>query len=109
MRKRTGARYVPITISLLPAMVNDVEGELQRKQSRSMWIADAIRKKLDGDGWNLRDDGNAKQWLAAFKMAMDKFNVKIDAMFWQIIEQNVEQSHNQLMNVESEDASDTYA
>lgn len=48
-RRRTGTRYVPITISLKPAMVDDIEAELGPKQSRSQWIADAIKKKLDGD------------------------------------------------------------
>lgn len=90
-------------------MVNDVEGELGRKQSRSMWIADAIKKKLAGDGWNLRDDGNVKQWLHAFKSAMDRYDVKIQTYVWEIIEEMVEESHNQLMNVQAEEASDTYA
>ena len=79
---------MPITISMLPDMVNDVEGELARKQSRSKWIADAITKKLAGQGWNLVDDGDAVQWYVAFKSAMERLGVRIDAMFYQIIEQN---------------------
>lgn len=50
MRRRTGTRYVPITISLQPEMVNDIEAELSRKQSRSEWIASAIEAKLNGEG-----------------------------------------------------------
>lgn len=48
-RRRTGTRYVPITISLTPSLVNDIEAMLRPKQSRSQWIAGAIRKKLEGD------------------------------------------------------------
>ena len=49
MRRRTGERYVPTTISLKPSMVNDIEAELRPKQSRSQWIADAIATKLAGE------------------------------------------------------------
>lgn len=45
-RRRTGARYVPITISLKPSMIDDIEAKLSPKQSRSQWIADAIGDKL---------------------------------------------------------------
>lgn len=48
-RRRTGTRYVPITISLKPSMVDDIEATLGPKQSRSQWIADAIVKKMDDD------------------------------------------------------------
>ena len=48
-RRRTGTRYVPITISLKPSMVDDIEATLGPKQSRSQWIADAIAKKMDDD------------------------------------------------------------
>lgn len=48
-RRRTGARYVPITISLKPSMVDALEATLGPKQSRSQWIADAIDKKMNGD------------------------------------------------------------
>lgn len=48
-RRRTGTRYVPITISLKPSMVDDIEATLGPKQSRSQWIADAIEKKMDDD------------------------------------------------------------
>jgi metal-responsive CopG/Arc/MetJ family transcriptional regulator len=49
-RRRTGTRYVPITISLKPSMVDDIEAMLGPKQSRSQWVADAIAKKMDHDG-----------------------------------------------------------
>ena len=49
-RRRTGTRYVPITISLKPAMVDDIEAELSPKQSRSQYIAAAIDAKLHGGG-----------------------------------------------------------
>jgi hypothetical protein len=45
-RRRTGTRYVPITISLTPSMINDIEAKLNAKQSRSQWIASAIEVKL---------------------------------------------------------------
>ena len=48
-RRRTGTRYVPITISLKPSMVDDIEATLGPKQSRSQWVADAIAKKMDDD------------------------------------------------------------
>ena len=48
-RRRTGTRYVPITISLKPSMIDAVEVELGAKQSRSQWIADAIDHKLKQD------------------------------------------------------------
>tara|TARA_Y100001938_G_C8072082_1_gene423737 strand:+ start:347 stop:607 length:261 start_codon:yes stop_codon:yes gene_type:complete len=46
MRRRTGTRFVPITISLKPAVVDDIETELSPGQSRSKWIAEAIDAKL---------------------------------------------------------------
>jgi len=46
MRKRTGKKYVPITISLENQMINELEMELKPKESRSAWIADAISAKL---------------------------------------------------------------
>lgn len=48
-RRRTGDRYVPITISLKPSMIDALEATLGPKQSRSQWIADAIDKKMDDD------------------------------------------------------------
>jgi metal-responsive CopG/Arc/MetJ family transcriptional regulator len=45
-RRRTGTRYVPITISLKPSMVDEIEAKLSPKQSRSQWISDAITDKL---------------------------------------------------------------
>jgi metal-responsive CopG/Arc/MetJ family transcriptional regulator len=48
-RRRTGTRYVPITISLKPSMVDEIEAELSPKQSRSQFIAAAISAKLDGE------------------------------------------------------------
>lgn len=88
MRKRTGTRFVPMTISVKPEMINDIENELKPKESRSQWVADAISKKLDGEGWSLQRDGNAFNWFLAFRQAMDDHDVKIDTMFWTIIEQN---------------------
>ena len=48
-RRRTGTRYVPITISLKPSMIDAIEVQLGAKESRSQWIADAIQKKMDDD------------------------------------------------------------
>jgi hypothetical protein len=45
-RRRTGTRYVPITISLKPSMIDEIEAKLNAKQSRSEWIAGAIEVKL---------------------------------------------------------------
>jgi len=88
MRKRTGTRYVPMTISVKPGMINEIEAELDTKESRSEWVCDAISKKLDGEGWNLVNDGNAINWFLAFRQAMDDHGVRIDMMFWEIIERN---------------------
>jgi hypothetical protein len=48
-RRRTGTRYVPVTISLKPSMVDDIEAKLGPKQSRSAWIAKAIQNELKID------------------------------------------------------------
>lgn len=48
-RRRTGTAYVPITISITPSMKNDIEAKLKPKQSRSKWIADAIKVKLEAN------------------------------------------------------------
>ena len=45
-RRRTGTRYVPITISLKPSMIDEIEAKLDAMQSRSEWIAGAIEVKL---------------------------------------------------------------
>ena len=49
-RRRTGDRYVPITISLRPTVVDRIEAELGPRQSRSAWISKAILAQLDSDG-----------------------------------------------------------
>lgn len=54
-RRRTGERYVPITISLKPSMIDALESELNVKQSRSQWIAKAIQQRLDGNEIDLED------------------------------------------------------
>lgn len=65
-RRRTGTRYVPITISLTPSLVNDIEAMLRPKQSRSQWIAGAIRTKLEGDeAGTYVSDASSKQLLLA--------------------------------------------
>tara|TARA_Y100000356_G_C11258054_1_gene291501 strand:- start:2243 stop:2596 length:354 start_codon:yes stop_codon:yes gene_type:complete len=48
-RRRTGTRYVPISISLTPDTVNAIEAKLHPKESRSKWIANAIKVKLADD------------------------------------------------------------
>lgn len=88
-RRRTGARHVPITIALKPSLVDEIETELSPNQSRSAWVSAAIQAKLDGEGWSLQRDGNAMNWFRAFKQAMDDHGVKIDYMFWDMIESNV--------------------
>lgn len=52
-RRRTGARYVPITISLEPKLIDTIESKLGPKQSRSAWIAKAILNQLQNDGGDL--------------------------------------------------------
>lgn len=63
-RRRTGTRYVPITISLKPSMIDDIEAELSPKQSRSQFIANAIQSKLDGGGESIAEM-ETKRLLAA--------------------------------------------
>ena len=48
-RRRTGKSYVPISISLPASLIEEVEVELGPKDSRSKWIARAIRSKLDDE------------------------------------------------------------
>lgn len=48
-RRRTGKTYVPISISLPSSMIEEMEVELGPNDSRSKWIARAIRTKLDGE------------------------------------------------------------
>tara|TARA_Y100000401_G_scaffold67122_1_gene53701 strand:- start:199 stop:474 length:276 start_codon:yes stop_codon:yes gene_type:complete len=66
MRRRTGTRYVPITISLKPAVVDDIETELSPGQSRSKWIAEAIDAKLHGGGGVTIGDASDKMLCHAF-------------------------------------------
>lgn len=48
-RRRTGARFVPVTISLQPSMLDEIEAKLGPKQSRSAWIARCVRTALDDE------------------------------------------------------------
>lgn len=59
-RRRTGTRYVPITISLKPSMVDEIEAELSPTQSRSHFIASAIESKLDGSFERVEDIGSIR-------------------------------------------------
>jgi len=89
-RRRTGTRYVPITISLKPAMVDEIEATLGPKQSRSQWIADAITKKMNDEGaWEVVRDGSALQMFHAFKQKMSDCGVHIDLMMLEVIEKNI--------------------
>jgi len=46
-RRRTGKTYVPISISLPSSMIEEMEVELGPNDSRSKWVARAIRNQLD--------------------------------------------------------------
>ena len=89
-RRRTGARHVPITIALKPSMVNDIEAQLDAKESRSAWIAAAIAKELAGESeWNVYRDGTAMHMFNVFKAKMEKEGVRIDHMFYDMIASNI--------------------
>ena len=93
-RRRTGTRYVPITISLKPAMVDEIETKLDAKQSRSSWIAEVIAKELAGEyQFNTFRDGTAMHMFNLFKEKMRRENVKIDIMFLELIEKNITDAH----------------
>lgn len=64
-RRRTGTGYKPITISLLPSLIAEIETRLSRKESRSAWIASAIEEKL-GTGTTTTRDATDKQLMYAF-------------------------------------------
>jgi len=66
MRKRTGKKYVPITISLENQMINELEMELKPKESRSAWIADAIEDKLNGE--DSFDDASSSRMVSELFM-----------------------------------------
>lgn len=92
-RRRNGARYVPITISLLPSMVADIEQKLDAKASRSAWIAKAISKELSGEhSFNTARDGTAIQMFNLFKWKMEREGIHIDSIVYAMIESNIEQA-----------------
>lgn len=64
-RRRTGTGYKPITISLLPSLIAEIETRLSRQQSRSAWIAKAIEEKLNSNVLTMRDASD-KQLMYAF-------------------------------------------
>ena len=71
-RRRTGARYVPITISLKPSMVDNIEVELGAKQSRSQWIGKAIQAQLDDeDGARPLSDYSTSRLLHEVRLRTD--------------------------------------
>ena len=65
-RRRTGARYVPITISLKPSMVDDIEAVLSPKQSRSAFVAGAVAEKLNGGHGLTIKDATTTQIMHAY-------------------------------------------
>ena len=65
-RRRTGARFVPITISLKPSMVDDIEAMLSPKQSRSAFVAGAVAEKLNGGFGLAIKDAGTPQIMHAF-------------------------------------------
>ena len=88
-RRRVNSKYVPITISLKPSMVAEIEEQLSYKQSRSAWIANAIYNELDDGEWSVVRDGNAYQMFCAFKQKMLDEQVQLDAKLLEIIESTV--------------------
>jgi len=54
-RRRVGEYFRPVTISLRPWMIAEIETLLGPKQSRSEWIASAIDAKLDDSGTKVAD------------------------------------------------------
>ncbi len=91
-RRRTGTQYVPITISIPATMLNLIEMQLKPKESRSAWIAEAISKQLNGSDWNVAIDGTPSQMFHAFKHKMEEHNVKIDVMFYNMIQENIDRA-----------------
>jgi len=92
-RRRTGARYVPITISLKPSMVDEIETKLNANQSRSAWIAKAIMKELSGEAeFNTYRDGTPMHMFNLFKAKMDRHGIHIDSIMWDILEANCQAS-----------------
>lgn len=88
-RRRVNAKAVPITISLKPSMVADIEEQLTYKESRSEWIADAITAQLDDGKWSVVRDGNALQMFHAFKRKMTDEEVSIDLAFLELLENTI--------------------
>lgn len=64
-RRRTGTGYKPITISLMPSLIAEIETRLSRQQSRSAWIAKAIEEKLSS-GTTTTRDATDRQLMYAF-------------------------------------------
>lgn len=63
-RRRTSEYYSPITISLLPSLIRDMEGEIKAKESRSQWIARAIEMRLEDSALRVRDANDVQLKLA---------------------------------------------
>ena len=71
-------------------MVNEIEAQLDADQSRSTWIAKAIAKELSGEyQFNTFRDGTAMHMFNLFKEKMRREGVKIDIMFLELIEKNI--------------------
>lgn len=49
-RRRTEVRFIPITFSISPALLNEVDEQLRPLDSRSAWIVGAIEQRLNGGG-----------------------------------------------------------
>lgn len=88
-RRRVNAKAVPITISLKPHLVSEIEEQLSYKQSRSEWIAAAIRAQLDDGDWSVVRDGNAFQMFCAFKQKMIDEEVSIDLTILELLENTI--------------------
>lgn len=94
-RRRAHVKHIPITISLLPSMVAQVEEKLTHKESRSAWIAKAIAKELAGETeYNLFRDGSAMHMFNAFKAKMEREGVQVDIMFYEMIKKNIESANS---------------
>lgn len=68
-RKRLGERTQAISITLPRSMLDDIDDNLTRKQSRSAWIAKAIDARLKSKRVDLADS-------QIFMMALDRLPMK---------------------------------
>ena len=73
-RRRVKEKHIPMSLSMPYALIQRVDNQLSFKSSRSKWVQDAIKKKLESQerGYDDLENVRTQSLFAELRMRLDK-------------------------------------